>query len=121
MKRSGRNPVSRLFHAKDDAGAIAAWKLDLNRILHVFNVCSPRSWLVAANYSQTELAMNTHTIVADMHQNMLRTREDTESRSPAVSGTRALSASPKGHSPSPRSGTGQLSRLPGDLMSYTRA
>jgi len=40
IKRSGRNSVSRLFHAKDDAVAIAAWKLDLNGILHIFNVRS---------------------------------------------------------------------------------
>jgi len=40
IKRSGRNPVSRLLHSKDDAGAIAAWKVDLNRILQVFNVSS---------------------------------------------------------------------------------
>ncbi|KAF9643251.1 hypothetical protein BDM02DRAFT_3132560 [Thelephora ganbajun] len=33
-----RNRISRLFHAKNDKDAIAAWRLDLNRILHVFNV-----------------------------------------------------------------------------------
>jgi hypothetical protein len=40
MKQSNRNPVSRLFHAKNDKDTIAAWRLDLNRILHVFNVRS---------------------------------------------------------------------------------
>jgi len=50
IKRSGRNIVSRLFRAKDDAGAIAAWKLELNRILQVFNVCSPCLCLVAADH-----------------------------------------------------------------------
>ena len=41
IKQSGRNPASRLFHAKNDKEAIAAWKSDLNKILHVFNVRSP--------------------------------------------------------------------------------
>jgi hypothetical protein len=40
MKRTGRNAVSRLLHAQNDAAMIAGWKLELNRILHVFNVCS---------------------------------------------------------------------------------
>jgi hypothetical protein len=49
IKQSGRNAVSRFLHAKNDGGAIAGWKLDLNRILHVFNVCSVCLSLVAAD------------------------------------------------------------------------
>ena len=63
VKRGKRNAVSRLFHAKDDKEAIATWRLDLNRILHVFNVRSPlcvRSLLIV--YLQTELAINTHIV-----------------------------------------------------------
>ena len=40
LKRSGRGRVSRFLHSRDDKDAIAAWKSDLNRILHVFNVRS---------------------------------------------------------------------------------
>ena len=40
VERGGRNAVARILHAKNDGGTIAAWKLDLSRILHVFNVCS---------------------------------------------------------------------------------
>lgn len=40
LRQEKRNPVSRLFHAKDDKDTIAAWKQDLNRMLHVFNVRS---------------------------------------------------------------------------------
>ena len=40
IERSKRNAISRRYHAKDDEKAIAAWKLDLNGILHVFNVRS---------------------------------------------------------------------------------
>ena len=40
IKQSRRNPVSRLFHSTGDKDIIAAWRLDLNRIIHVFNVRS---------------------------------------------------------------------------------
>ena len=40
VNRGKRNVVSRLFHAKNDKDTIAAWRLDLNRILHIFNVRS---------------------------------------------------------------------------------
>ena len=39
-KQNGRNQVSRLFRSRNDKDKIAAWKLELNRILRVFNVCS---------------------------------------------------------------------------------
>ena len=39
VEKGGRNLVSRLAHAKNDKETIATWKLDLNRILHIFNVC----------------------------------------------------------------------------------
>ena len=40
VEQGQRNVFSRFFHAKEDKEAMAAWKLDLNRILHIFNVCS---------------------------------------------------------------------------------
>jgi hypothetical protein len=40
IKQSGRNAVSRLLRAKNDKETIAAWKIELNRILQVFNVRS---------------------------------------------------------------------------------
>ena len=51
IKRSGRHGVSRFLHSRDDKDAIAGWKSDLNRILHVFNVCSVCSRFAVANYS----------------------------------------------------------------------
>ncbi|KAF9787199.1 hypothetical protein BJ322DRAFT_707230 [Thelephora terrestris] len=60
-ERGKRNTVSRLFHAKDDKDTIAAWRQDLIRVIHVFN---------------TELAINTHVMVADIHRNVL-TGQDT--------------------------------------------
>ncbi|KAF9644519.1 hypothetical protein BDM02DRAFT_935257 [Thelephora ganbajun] len=63
VKQGKRNVLSRPFHAKSDKKSIAIWKVDLNSILHVFN---------------TELAINTHMMVADMHRNALPGQGDTD-------------------------------------------
>ena len=42
-KRSERNRVFRFLNSRDDKEAIPAWNSKLDRILHVFNVCSARS------------------------------------------------------------------------------
>ena len=42
IKRSERHTVSRFLHARTDKDTIASWKLDLSRILVVFNVGSTR-------------------------------------------------------------------------------
>ena len=39
-KQRKRRPFARFVRAKDDKDTIAAWRMDLNRILHVFNVRS---------------------------------------------------------------------------------
>ena len=43
-----RNAISRRYHTKDDKDMISTWKLDLEEILGVFNVCSviPERWLL---------------------------------------------------------------------------
>ena len=67
VKQSNRNAVSRLFRAKNDKEAIAAWRQDLTRVLHVFNVRSVSSvWLSLITLLQTELAINTHVMVTDL-------------------------------------------------------
>ena len=40
IKQGKRNAISRHFHAQNDQEMIAGWRLDLNRILQVFNVRS---------------------------------------------------------------------------------
>ena len=40
VEKGRRNRLTRLVHAKNDKDMIATWKLDLNRILLVFNVRS---------------------------------------------------------------------------------
>ena len=76
VKQGKRNAASRAFHSKNDKDVIAAWKQDLNRILHVFNVCSGgHAWRSLTAIFQTELAINTHTLVADIHRNALAGQE----------------------------------------------
>ena len=57
-KQSKRNPVSRLLHAKGDKEAIAAWRQELNRILHVFNVRSIASSLLSLTFQFPDRTFN---------------------------------------------------------------
>ena len=66
IEQGKRNTVSRLFHAKNDKEAIATWKSDLSRVLHIFNVRSAGFvWLLLTVHFQTELAINTHVAVSN--------------------------------------------------------
>ena len=78
LKKGGRNLFSRLVHARNDKEAITAWKLDLNSILHIFNVCwIIFTWLSLTNpLSQTELIMNTHVTVSDIHRGVSKIQEE---------------------------------------------
>ena len=61
IKRGERNAISRRFHAKDDKKAIAAWRLDFDRTLHVFIVRSVTSVWSPLNFRfQLELGTNAH-------------------------------------------------------------
>jgi hypothetical protein len=67
------NAISRLFHAKIDKETITAWKSDLNKTLLVFNVSSVVIvQLLLTVHSQTELALNTNTIVSGMDHNVTK-------------------------------------------------
>ena len=75
IKRGRRNAISRHFHAKNDKEMIAGWRLDLNRILHVFNVRSAASVRRLLNVrSQTELAITTNVVVSDIHHEVVNTQ-----------------------------------------------
>ena len=75
VKQSKRNVVSRHFHAKNDKEKIAAWRLDLGRILDVFNVRSiVPAWHSLTLHSQTELIINIHGTVSDTHVMVSDTR-----------------------------------------------
>jgi len=102
IKQGRRNVVSRHLHAKNDKEKIAAWKLDLNRILHVFNVrpiISVRQLLT--RHSQTELVINTHitvsethAIVSEIHRTVVKGQESNDSRNLLVSDTRTSTELP---------------------------
>ena len=69
IKQTGRNAASRLFHAKNDKETIAAWRSELNRVLQVFTVRSMFPIRSPLNVLlQTELVVNTHTMVLDLHR-----------------------------------------------------
>ena len=54
IKQHRENPVSRLFHAKNNKETITNWKLDLNQTLHIFNVCSVSSILLSLTTSLSD-------------------------------------------------------------------
>ena len=94
VKTGKRGAASRLLHAKNDRDTITGWKQDLNRILQIFNVRSFGSvrLLLTASF-QTELAINTHMMVADMHRNAPTGQEGSTSQRPTVSAVRYLGTS----------------------------
>ena len=64
-----------MFQAKNDKETIANWRLDLNRILHVFNVSSVTSvWPLLTICFQTELSINTNIAVSDVHRDVTGTQ-----------------------------------------------
>ena len=74
-----RSTISRLLHAKSDSDTLAAWRSDLNRILHVFNVRSTTySPTILTVHFQTELAINTHAAVSDIHRTIVERRNGTD-------------------------------------------
>jgi len=69
IQENKRNVISRRYHVKDDKQAIASWRLDLNRILHVFDVRSVTPvWTSLTPHSQTESRIDTHATGSDAHQ-----------------------------------------------------
>ena len=92
VKQSGRKAVSQIFQAKNDKDAISAWKLDLNRILHVFNVRSAVfTWPPLMVSFQTELVMNIHVTVSDMRDDVLKIREEISGQVRSVTTSRTQS------------------------------
>ena len=129
IEKGGRILLSRLAHARNDKETITSWKLDLNRILHIFTVCAiiqVATRILLTEQSQTELAMNTHvlvsdsrTMVSDIHRNILKGREGTGNQHGSVSNV----CTPFHHqmnkrSPLPRFMPGQRSQPLVDPASY---
>ena len=70
-----RSAVSRLLHANDDKEAIAAWKSNLSRALHIFNVRSvtPVLSLLTGRF-QTELLITTLVVISDIRHDVVNTQ-----------------------------------------------
>ena len=105
IKRSKKSALSRAFSAKKDTQAIASWRLDLNRILLIFNVRSALLvWTALTVRSQTELGLNiyvtasdvrdrvtkTHTVVADTRTAISDVQRDVAGTHTVVADTHAM-------------------------------
>ena len=87
-----RRLFSRLVHAKNDKETIAAWKLDLNRILHVFNVrLVDFTWLSPMVSFQAELVINIHVAVSGIRHDASEILEEICGRVRSVSASRIQS------------------------------
>ena len=110
-EKGSRKLLSRFVHAKNDKEMIAAWKSDLNGILHTFNVCSVGSLpLLLTPTFQTELAVNTNAMVLEIHRNVVTGQAGTSGQHRSVSAVYYSSTTE--YSPSPRLNPGQLPRTP---------
>ena len=70
---------------------IATWKQDLTRVLQIFNVRSVNYILYLPTTSiQTELAINTHVMVADIHRNAFAGQEGPSGQHRVVSDSHSL-------------------------------
>jgi len=61
VKWGKRSPASRLLHAKDDKKVIATWRLDLTKILQVFNVRPAHFCTTISNLPLLDRTCNKHT------------------------------------------------------------
>ena len=83
IKQSKRNAASRLLHARNDKETITGWKLEFNRILQLFTVCSVvLAWSPLSVLFQAELVMNIHVNVSDMRGDVSKIREEIHSDQP---------------------------------------
>lgn len=99
IEREKRNAISRRYYAKDNKEAIAAWKLDLDGILRVFNVCyiTPVRRLLTFRF-QTEFGIHARATVPDIRHDVANTstrnkpkgRKGTDGQNQAVSTIRTL-------------------------------
>ena len=85
-ERSKQNAISRAFHAKNDSQTIANWRLDLNKVLLLFNVSSAVfSWPALTVHTQTELGLNIYVTVSDVRDGVAKTHATVADTHAAVS------------------------------------
>jgi hypothetical protein len=78
-KQSARTPAPKPSRiSKSEKDEIAAWRAELNRILHVFNVRSiAYNWLLLIAPFQTELLDNTSGAASDIRDDVSKIQEET--------------------------------------------
>ena len=104
-EKGGRNVFSRLFHAKNDKEMIGAWKLDLIKILHIFNVRSVGSYPPSLTSPlQTQLTVNTNAMVSDIHRSVVAGQGGTDGQYRSVSTTSYRSTTTYSPPPRPKPG-----------------
>lgn len=75
IERGERRAIFRPFHMMSDKRAIATWKSDFDRIIHIFNVRSVASVRPSLSFPfQTEIEIGTHAAVSDVHRGATGTR-----------------------------------------------
>ena len=72
-----RSFLSHIFNLKSDKDRVAAWRSDLDRILHIFEVRSTVCFLptLLTVPLQTELALHTNVAVSGIHEDVANARE----------------------------------------------
>jgi len=71
VKWGKRNAISQFLHTKNDEKMIATWRLELTRILQVFNVCPVHSIRSLLTFRcQTKLVINSPATVSDIHHDV---------------------------------------------------
>ena len=91
IKHSKRNAFSRHLLAKSDKEKIAAWRVDLEKIVRNFNVRSIVTiWRLLTLDSQTALAINTNVIVSNINRILVESQGGNSSRNLTVSDARSL-------------------------------
>lgn len=90
IKRGKQNTISRLFHANDKE-IIATWRLDLDRILHIFNVRSVTSvWPLLTSRLQTKLGINIHVVDSDIRHEAVNTHPTVSDVHPDIPNTETI-------------------------------
>jgi len=114
VKRGKRSTISQLLHVRRDKEMTTAWKLDLNKFLHFFNVLSAVHrylWPLLTFSSQTKLGTNTHTtipdirhdvanihtVVSDVHCNTSNTNTTVSEVRNGITSTRTIASSAHRH------------------------
>jgi hypothetical protein len=91
VKQGKRNAFHRFVLSKTDKDKIAGWKQEFMRVLHVFNVRSigfvVHSFANLTATFQTELAIDTNMMVADIYRNILTEQEGSSRQKHSVGTT----------------------------------